>query len=220
MVTASNDPSSERAAAKSALLQAIAAQPQRSAGLPEPAATVERFAAALEALNPIPSPTTAPEQLTGNWRTLYTTSNELLKIGAAIPGFRSNGIYQCIWAARGLLCNVAQIDGLTGLGGIVAVRATFTAVSPQRVQVRFTQAFLGSQVLMNFELDSFLALMEDNPNQIPALKLSFSPTREQKGWLDVTYLDETLRIGRGNEGSLFVLEKVTPIGSARSPELG
>jgi len=29
----------------------------------------------------------------------------------------------------------------------------------------------------------------------------------QKGWLETTYLDENLRIGRGNEGSLFILAK-------------
>ncbi|HAX76849.1 MAG TPA: fibrillin, partial [Cyanobacteria bacterium UBA11372] len=32
-------------------------------------------------------------------------------------------------------------------------------------------------------------------------------SREQRGWLDITYLDEDLRIGRGNEGSVFVLTK-------------
>ncbi|HAJ61284.1 MAG TPA: fibrillin, partial [Cyanobacteria bacterium UBA8543] len=26
-------------------------------------------------------------------------------------------------------------------------------------------------------------------------------------WLDITYLDKDLRIGRGNEGSVFVLTK-------------
>lgn len=32
-------------------------------------------------------------------------------------------------------------------------------------------------------------------------------SREQQGWLDVTYLDNDLRLGRGNEGSVFVLTK-------------
>jgi PAP_fibrillin len=31
--------------------------------------------------------------------------------------------------------------------------------------------------------------------------------RDQKGWLDITYLDDDLRIGRGNQGSVFVLTK-------------
>jgi hypothetical protein len=30
---------------------------------------------------------------------------------------------------------------------------------------------------------------------------------EQQGWLDITYIDDDLRIGRGNEGSVFVLSK-------------
>ena len=29
----------------------------------------------------------------------------------------------------------------------------------------------------------------------------------QQGWLEITYLDHDLRIGRGNQGSLFVLTK-------------
>ncbi len=33
-------------------------------------------------------------------------------------------------------------------------------------------------------------------------------SREQKGWLEITYLDDDLRIGRGNEGKVFVLTKV------------
>jgi hypothetical protein len=33
--------------------------------------------------------------------------------------------------------------------------------------------------------------------------------RDQRGWLDITYLDHDLRIGRGNEGSVFVLTKAS-----------
>ncbi|NEP29276.1 PAP/fibrillin family protein, partial [Moorena sp. SIO3I6] len=29
----------------------------------------------------------------------------------------------------------------------------------------------------------------------------------QQGWLEITYLDDDLRIGRGNQGSVFVLTK-------------
>ena len=31
--------------------------------------------------------------------------------------------------------------------------------------------------------------------------------RDRQGWLEITYLDEDLRIGRGNEGSVFILAK-------------
>jgi hypothetical protein len=31
--------------------------------------------------------------------------------------------------------------------------------------------------------------------------------RQQTGWLDITYLDEDLRSGRGSEGSVFILAR-------------
>ena len=32
--------------------------------------------------------------------------------------------------------------------------------------------------------------------------------REQKGWLEITFLNNDLRICRGDKGSLFVLRKI------------
>ncbi|MFM7384513.1 MAG: PAP/fibrillin family protein, partial [Microcystaceae cyanobacterium] len=31
------------------------------------------------------------------------------------------------------------------------------------------------------------------------------------GWLETTYLDNDLRIGRGNEGSVFILARSSPL---------
>ena len=47
----------------------------------------------------------------------------------------------------------------------------------------------------------------DDPKRFPALDTRFN-AEVQQGWLDITYLDDDLRIGRGNEGSVFVLKKV------------
>ncbi len=199
--------SSAAISAKSALLEAIAAAP-KPGGLPEPSDNIEQCITQLEAHNPVEAPTGEVELLSGNWRTLYTTNKELMNLGRAIPGFRTAGIYQCIWAEKQLLCNVGKIDGLPYLGGFVAVRAQFDALSDVRVKVNFTQAMIGSQAIANFSLDSFLSLMEYRPEQIPAIKIKFSEKREQKGWLDITYLDRDLRIGRGNQGNVFVLERV------------
>ena len=33
-------------------------------------------------------------------------------------------------------------------------------------------------------------------------------TKEQKGWLEITYLSNRIRICRGDKGTLFVLRKV------------
>ncbi|MGB3138187.1 MAG: PAP/fibrillin family protein, partial [Nodosilinea sp.] len=42
---------------------------------------------------------------------------------------------------------------------------------------------------------------------LQGIDFNINPER-QSGWLEVTYLDDDLRIGRGNQGSLFVLKKV------------
>ncbi|MEO1134209.1 MAG: PAP/fibrillin family protein, partial [Cyanobacteria bacterium J06639_1] len=185
---------------------AIARAPKPS-GLPALSAEVEARAAELEAFNPTPETTAAAELLTGNWLTLYTSSEELLRLGKTLPGFKVGGMYQYIQAEKGFVCNVAEINGLPYLGGLAVVRASFAVVSERRVKVTFHQAMVVSQAIANYQVDSFIHLLENQPEQIPGFKITFPEDREQKGWLDITYLDETLRIGRGNEGSIFVLEK-------------
>ncbi|MEN9223738.1 MAG: PAP/fibrillin family protein [Thermostichus sp. BF3_bins_97] len=169
--------------------------------------------AALEARNPTPSPISAPEWLEGNWLTLFTTSADLLRLANSLPILTTGEIYQCIRAKTGQVFNVAEVQGSGWLKawvpqGIFAVSARFKPASERRVQVRFERFVLGSQAVMNYEIESFLYLLEHAPERIPALKIDIR-RREQTGWLDITYLDEDLRIGRGSEGSLFVLQKVT-----------
>ncbi|MEO0802565.1 MAG: PAP/fibrillin family protein [Cyanobacteria bacterium J06642_2] len=197
----------DRATAKTALLDAIARVPKPT-GLPALSADIEASIADLEAYNPTPVTTAAAELLTGNWLTLYTSSDELLRLGSTLPGFKVGNMYQYIQADKGFVCNVAEINGLPYLGGLAVVRASFKAVSERRVKVTFHQAMIASQAITNYQVDSFIHLLECKPDQIPALKITFPENREQKGWLDITYLDETLRVGRGNEGSVFVLSKV------------
>ncbi|MEO0852168.1 MAG: PAP/fibrillin family protein, partial [Cyanobacteria bacterium J06648_11] len=175
--------SSDRAAAKAALLDAISKTPNPS-GLPALSAEVEARVADLEALNPTPVTTAAADLLTGNWLTLYTSSEELIRLGTTLPGFKVGGMYQYIQAEKGFVCNVAEINGLPYLGGLAVVRASFQVVSDRRVKVTFHQAAIVSQASANYQIDSFLHLLEYDPDQIPGFKITFPESREQKGWLD------------------------------------
>ncbi len=200
-------------AAKADLLQQIAATDRGRQVSPQQAEQIEAQVQALEALNPTAEPTAAAERLTGNWRTLYTTSQDLLKLSRTLPGIVTGEIYQYINAAEAQVINVAELQGWDWLsawvpGGIVSVVASFSVVSERRVEVTFKRFVIGVQPLMSYQIDSFLSLLERKPEQIPALKIDL-PSRDQRGWLDITYLDEDLRIGRGSEGSLFVLDKVS-----------
>jgi hypothetical protein len=161
--------------------------------------------ASLEDYNPTPRPFEAISLLDGNWRLLYTTSRELLGLDK-FPLVKLGEIYQCIRAEEGKLYNIAEFYGLPYLEGIVSVTANFKPISEQRVKVNFERSIIGSQKLINYQSpDNFINQIAQGKKFI-ALDFLIQ-AREQRGWLDVTYLDQDLRIGRGNEGSVFILTK-------------
>ena len=160
----------------------------------------------LEDLNPTPAPTQTPELLDGDWLLIFTTSQELLGIDR-FPLYKLGNIYQCLRVAEGKIFNVAEVKGLPLLGGLVSVCANFTVVSDKRVKVNFERLVAGSQSLVGYQdVHSFIDTLR---SQKKLLAIDFKIKREdQKGWLETTYLDQNLRIGRGNEGNLFVLRKI------------
>lgn len=160
----------------------------------------------LEELNPNSSPNDTPELLDGNWLLLFTTSQELLGIDR-FPLYKLGNIYQCLRVAEGKIFNVAEIKGLPLLSGIVSVCANFTVVDEKRVKVNFERLVAGSQNLIGYRnVDSFIDTLR-SPKKLFAIDFQIK-REDQKGWLETTYLDQDLRIGRGNEGNLFVLRKI------------
>ncbi|MGB3237735.1 MAG: PAP/fibrillin family protein [Geitlerinemataceae cyanobacterium] len=160
----------------------------------------------LEERNPHPKPLEVPQLLDGNWRLLYTTSKELLGLNN-IPLFQVKDIYQCIRVRDTTIYNIAEISGLPFLEGIVSVAARFEPVGDRRVNVRFDRAISGLQRLISYESPNSFIQQIESGKKFAAIDFQIT-AREQRGWLDITYLDETMRLGRGNEGSIFVLEKV------------
>lgn len=165
--------------------------------------------AELELRNPHPRPlTTALDLLAGNWRLLYTSSESLLGIDK-FPLVQLGTIYQCIRPTTSAIYNIAEVSSLIpGLNGVVLIVATFTAISESRVNVQFNRSVIGLQKLLDYSDPDRLITAIENGQKFTAIDL---PINRQAGrepaWLDITYLDDTLRIGRGNEGSVFVLTK-------------
>ncbi|MCU0524557.1 MAG: PAP/fibrillin family protein [Elainella sp. Prado103] len=160
----------------------------------------------LEERNPTPNPLSALDWLDGNWRLLYTTSEELLRIDQ-IPFLKLGQIYQFIRAETGMLYNIAEVYGIPYLEGMVSVVAGFEPVSPCRVKVRFQRGIVGSQRLIGYRSPEAFIQEIESGRRFPAIDFRITAT-EQRGWLEITYLDQDLRIGRGNEGNLFVLTKM------------
>lgn len=161
--------------------------------------------AQLEDRNPTPRPVEATDLLNGDWRLIYTTSRGILGI-EQVPLLRLGQVYQCVRVADATLYNIAEVYGLPLLEGVVSVAARFVPVSDRRVDVTFERSIIGLQRLIDYQTpDAFIREIKAG-NKFRAIDFAIT-NREQRGWLDITYLDQDLRIGRGNEGSVFVLTK-------------
>ncbi|MBF2067795.1 MAG: PAP/fibrillin family protein [Calothrix sp. C42_A2020_038] len=159
----------------------------------------------LEAQNPTPHPLEQSELLDGDWRLLYTTSKALLKLDR-LPFYRLGQIYQCIRVHTNSVYNIAEVFGLPYLEGIVSVAAKFEPVSLTRVQVKFERSILGLSRLIGFQSPRQYIQQIESGKKFTAIDFPINSTNQQ-GWLDITYIDNDLRIGRGNEGSVFVLSR-------------
>lgn len=161
--------------------------------------------AQLEDRNPTPRPVEAADLLDGDWRLLYTTSRGILGIDQ-FPFLKLGQVYQCIRATEAKVYNIAEVYGFPLLEGLVSVAARFQPVSERRVDVRFERSILGLNRLIGYESPARFIEQIESGKKFAAIDFNIEP-RNQQGWLDITYLDEDLRIGRGNEGSVFVLTK-------------
>lgn len=191
---------------KTELLDAIAGSNRGIDSSPSQKSAILAAAARLEERNPTAQPTQAGDKLDGDWRLLYTTSNELLSLDR-IPLLSLGAIYQCIRTANSQVYNIAEVPGLPGLAGLVSVVAQFEVASAQRLTVQFQRAVFGLQTWMGYQTPSQWIETLATGQRLAAIDFVIQ-RREQPGWIDLTYLDDDLRINRGNAGSLFVLQRV------------
>lgn len=205
------------------LLEAIASTNRGISASPETKQAILAAIVQLEERNPTREPTAAGELLEGDWALLYTTSQELLGINQ-VPLIQLGRIYQCIRVNQGKVYNIAEIDGIRYLEGVVSVAARFTPTSEKRLQVRFERLVVGLQSFLGYDgVEPFVERLAAN-ERFWGVDLMLGGDRDRsqeagtvqgetqggdrRGWIDLTYLDADLRINRGNAGSVFVLKRV------------
>ncbi|MBD2529200.1 PAP/fibrillin family protein [Nostoc flagelliforme FACHB-838] len=190
---------------KAALMDTIAGTNRGLLATPVQKQAILTAIANLEDFNPTPRPVEAGNLLDGNWRLLYTTSKALLNLDR-LPLCKLGQIYQCIRVETTSVYNIAEIYGLPYLEGLVSVAAKFEPVSDRRVQVKFERSIIGLQRLIEYNSPVTFIQQIEAGKKFPAIDFAVNSDNQQ-GWLDITYIDNDLRIGRGNEGSVFVLTK-------------
>lgn len=118
--------------------------------------------------------------LSANWDLVYTTSASIIGKGDSLFP-RVGKILQKIDVGN-LKAENSEIIQFLGIFRIPRkVSAELTPVSPSKVNVQFKKFTIGP--------------------------VSFAAPEAFKGSLDVTYLDENMRLSRGDKGNIFVLTR-------------
>lgn len=190
----------------------------------------------LEARNPTPNPNDAIDKLDGNWKLAYTSNSELIAFLALgkLPLVKVGEIYQTIDGASRTVENRIQLSAPFSRTSLTAT-AAFEVRSPKLLQIEFTEGQIGiPELLTDFEVPSSVDVLGQNVDltavkavlqpldgpvrsfvsQIgsllsgaPDLKFPIQSPAPAASWLLTTYLDDQLRISRGDGGSVFVLIK-------------
>ena len=122
------------------------------------------------------------EKLKGIWELKWSSSNApFLSYSPLIDNL------QILNPCKSSAINLLKPRGVNGIIG-TGIVAELYPINDIRIGVRFTRAgFIGPNI-------GFTKI-----NALAQIK------REQRGWLDITYLSRNLRICRGDKGTLFVL---------------
>ncbi|OKH37102.1 fimbrial protein [[Phormidium ambiguum] IAM M-71] len=169
-------------------------------------AEIEDLTTQLESYNPNPHPlVNAISLLDGSWQLQYSTAREIRSLVSLPLGLKLGKVYQVINVSNKEFFNLAFVQHSLGLvSGYVRVTASFEpavenslSVPDKRINVYFDKRYLSIDKIIGIntpQLEPFKVVTANNPvNRVATL--------------DITYLDEDFRIGRGGDGSLFILKK-------------
>lgn len=107
--------------------------------------------------------------------------------------------FQSIDVAKGKAVNVIKFNvrGLNLLNGQLTIEASFKIASKSRVDIAYDNSTITPEQLMN--------MLRKNYDLLLGI---FNPD----GWLEISYVDDTMRIGRDDKGNIFILERSSSAG--------
>lgn len=198
----------------------------------ETRAEINELITKLEAKNPTPAPTEALALLNGKWILAYTSFAGLFPLlsGGRLPLVTVGEISQTISSLNFTVQNSVQFSGPLAKSSI-STNAKFEVRSPKRVQIKFEEGIIGTPEITdsivlpeNVEflgqkidltpLKGLISSVQDKASSVvktfsngEPLKFPLLNRKNAQSWLLTTYLDDELRISRGDGGSIFVLIK-------------
>ncbi|KAL0335197.1 UNVERIFIED_CONTAM: putative plastid-lipid-associated protein 4, chloroplastic [Sesamum radiatum] len=197
-----NNKTKSAEAIKEELLEAIAPLDRGAEATPEDQQKIDQIARKLEAVSPTKEPLKS-DLLNGKWELVYTTSQSILQTQR--PKFlRSRRNFQAInvdtLRAQNMeswpFFNQAPIL-VTICRKVKSLCPSLTNLTPLQVTANLTP-LNSKKVAVQFDVFKIGGLI---PIKAPG---------RARGELEITYLDEELRVSRGDKGNLFILTMVDP----------
>ncbi|NET71994.1 MAG: fimbrial protein [Sphaerospermopsis sp. SIO1G2] len=171
---------------------------------------IEHLTVELEKLNPHPQPLqNAINLLNGAWQLQYSTAREIRTLDSLPLGLKIGQVYQIINVNDTQFFNIAYVKHpLKFISGYVKVTASFepdldtSGLPDKRINVNFDKRYLA--------IDKIVGV--NTPQLSPFRIVEAKGPKGRVPTLDITYLDEKIRIGRGGDESLFILKKADDFG--------
>jgi hypothetical protein len=132
----------------------------------------------IEKLNKSKSPLKQPSLADGIWKLEYTTSDSIL----GRKSFKKEGDIKQIIDTKRLYAENQEVVSYFGFKVPRKVTAELTPMTASKVAVQFKVFSIGP--------------------------ISFNAPASARGELDITYVDENLRLSRGDKGNIFVLTRL------------
>jgi hypothetical protein len=165
-------------------------------------ALIERLAAD----SPTPAFRNLFQQIPGFWECVFTTSRFVLDLDK-LPGLTLSGVYQSVAIdadlRSGHYFNIAE---LTRGGKVKSVCGEFAAIRPSqvdpvRIDVEYQWIYFAMRMILEYEGPRAVAAGLESNRLRRRMRIPF----HRSGWQSILYLDDELRVVRGNQGGLFVL---------------
>lgn len=182
-----------------------------------------RLAAELEATVPaaqLPLREEALALLDGDWRLVFSDASEITRLVKLPLGFQLGEVFQAVRVRRGYFENQAAVRHRFGLArASTRVVANFSLAEPNQTNRAGVVNTNGNRIAVCFQhvvftLHRLLALPTFDRIRKVATPRSRAVESVRLPTLDVTYLDDRVRVSRGGDGSLFVLvreDSPTPV---------
>jgi len=150
------------------------------------------------------------DQLSDSWRLLYSNGREIRNLASGLPlGFALGRVYQPVDTAGGRFENQGFVEHMWGLArGSNSVVGDVRVAPLGTVNAAGTENAAGNRVDVDFRriLFSIDEILGRRVSLRKVIITTQDPAAAQPA-NDITYLDETLRITRGGDDSLFIFRR-------------